>query len=274
MNINPSSIERAIGPRTRAVISINYGGIPCDYGKIIPLCEKHGLILIEDNAHGLFSKYNDLALGSFGDIACFSFDHLKNISCFEGGAILFKDERYVKTYLEIAELGTNRLEWSIGKVANYEWVTVGTNSRLAEPLRVILHHQLVSHKDILCSFQSSWNQYQAIIEDLAVPIVCSSLPANTIHNGYLFWVRTENILEAQELVRHMEIRGIDVRFHYTPLHSSNYGKQVGIIRVPMDNTERLASTLIRLPLFYSIKNEQIEHVCLSLSDFFKDSNPA
>lgn len=269
MNIDPRSIEEAIGPATRAVISINYGGIPCDYEKIIPLCKRYGLVLIEDNAHGILSRYQNVALGSFGDVACFSFDHMKNISCFEGGAISFKDEKYLNRFLQISELGTNRFDFTEGKVSRYEWVTVGTNTRLAEPLKSILYGQFLNYKQILGAFQTSWLQYHSLVTDFNLPIVHPKTSGPIEHNGYLFWIRPSSQQAAHNLVLHLQQNGIDARFHYTPLHSSTLGKQIGVTRGPLQNTENLAATLIRLPLFYSIERTQIERVCVSLAEFYR-----
>ncbi|MCB9204938.1 MAG: aminotransferase class I/II-fold pyridoxal phosphate-dependent enzyme [Flavobacteriales bacterium] len=269
MNIDPDSVKKAISDKTKALICINYGGIPCDYQSLIPLCRNHDIVLIEDNAHGLLSGNENWECGTFGDIVCFSFDRLKNVSCYEGGAISFRSEDAFQNFVEMAELGTNRKKLESGEVSSYEWTTVGTNTKLAEPLEAILYHQFIKHDKIAASFLSSWNLYFSIIQKLNLPVHLMGSNDRISHNGYIFWLCAQDQVSANRLTRFLSSHGVDARFHYYPLHQSIYGKLVGRCTVSLEITERYASCLIRLPLYYGMKKEQIEFVCSLLAEFYE-----
>ena len=262
MNICPDAIENAIGPSTKALITINYAGVSCDYARIIPMCRKHGLFLIEDNAHGLGSTFQNRPLGSIGDVSTFSFDRLKNITCSEGGGVAFNNPELVKKYRLRAEFGTNRSEYEQGVVSEYEWVGPGTNAQIAGPLVSILAAQLLQSEQITDRFKRHWNTYYELFSASQIinPVQLPFIPEYCSHNGYMFWIMLSDSGQRTALLQFLKQKGIDARFHYTPLHSSRYGHAVGELRGDVKNTTSGSGKLIRLPLYYSITQEEIEYV--------------
>jgi dTDP-4-amino-4,6-dideoxygalactose transaminase len=108
MNIDESKIEEAITSNTKAILTLNYGGVSCDYKSIKEIARKHNLYVIEDNAHGTGARYGSTFLGSFGHISTFSFDHLKSINCGQGGGIAINDPTLLERFYVHYEFGTNR----------------------------------------------------------------------------------------------------------------------------------------------------------------------
>jgi len=272
MNISPESFANAIGPKTKAVITINYAGVSCDYEKIKAICSEGNLVLIEDNAHGLLSQLNGQPLGSFGDISTFSFDRMKNFSCFEGGAILIKNKTLAGRYREVSQYGTNRLDYLDKLTDKYEWVSIGTNAHLADPLTCILSRQFASSDKVLEAFQKSWANYLSLLRPLEEDglIKLSVIPSSSQHNGYMFWLKVNDPSKRDPLLAFLDLSGVTAAFHYTPLHSSKLGIQIGVFRGLDQFTTTGAASLIRLPLFYSITFEEIEFVASCINQFFKN----
>lgn len=270
MNINADEIEQAISPLTKAIITINYGGIACDYDKIITICNKNQLYLIEDNAHGINAKYKEQPLGNFGHISTFSFDYLKNITCYEGGGVVINKNDLLNQFLVNYEFGTNRVAFLEGKSEFYEWKGMGSNARLAPPLYYYLSAQLEKADEIIDEFKRKWNLYQELLKPLAQKgyINIVTIPHYADHNGHIFWIKCKNKTERLHLMEYLKKEKILTSFHYTPLHSSEYGKTKGIFRGNNKNTTTESERLLRLPLYYSITDNEIKYVVECISGFF------
>lgn len=272
LNISADAIEAAITDDTKAVITINYGGIPCDYERITDICKTHNLWLIEDNAHGLLADFNGTSLGSFGDISTFSFDFLKMITCYEGGAIAINNESLLAAASSCLDMGTNRSEFRKGKVSFYEWTSLGTNSMLAQPLFDILQEQLLLSDTILDSFVHGWRFYEKALKPLSekfgvrLPYV---EPGVSI-NGYIFWMMTRSGAERDKLIARMQTKGITLSPHYSALHVSQYGKKNHSFSGRLQNTEKAVSQMLRLPLFYGIIAEEQERVVSEIEHFYSE----
>lgn len=271
MNINVDSIEESITSKTKAILSINYGGISCDYDRILDLCKKHKLYLIEDNAHGILGKYKKMTLGSIGDIACFSFDHLKNFSCFQGGGISINNKSLLNKYHISSDFGTNRKACLTGKVDFYEWVGKGTNTILANPLQNLIFNQIKDTSLIINKFNLIWNRYYNNLKPLeeAGCISLTKIPYYAKHNAHMFWIFTNSELEKDSLIKFLKENNIQSASHYVPLHNSYFGKQNGLNSKKLNNTEILSKLIVRLPMYYSIQNEEIDKVSKKLFQFFK-----
>ena len=128
-NLDETRLEAMITPRTKAVVLIHYAGVGCEMDSIGAIARRHGVKIIEDNAHGLFGKYRGQWLGTFGELAVQSFHETKNITCGEGGALLINDPAYIERAEIIREKGTNRSMFFRGQVDKYTWVDVGSSYR-------------------------------------------------------------------------------------------------------------------------------------------------
>jgi dTDP-4-amino-4,6-dideoxygalactose transaminase len=126
-NLDETKLEALITPRTKAVVPVHYAGVGCEMDRICAITGRHGVKIIEDNAHGLFGKYRGRWLGTFGELAVQSFHETKNITCGEGGALLINDPAYVERAEIIREKGTNRTKFSRGQVDKYTWVDIGSS---------------------------------------------------------------------------------------------------------------------------------------------------
>lgn len=270
MNIDASQIEQAITPKTKALICINYGGVSCDFDKIKPLCKQYGLFLVEDNAHGILGKYQDQYLGTLGDISCFSFDHLKNFTCYQGGGIAINNSALLNDYYIASEFGTNRKACLEGKVDFYEWRGRGSNSILAKPLYPILKLQLEKSADIVQNFNSLWLQYQDALTPLQSKgfIELLTIPDYAHHNAHMFWIKTAGLEERQALIAYLLKKGVESSSHYIPLHQSTFGKEVGEFRGVDVNTSTESNKLLRLPLHLGLSKEDVVFVSSCIANFY------
>lgn len=270
MNISVDAAIQAITKDTAAIITINYGGISCDYDSLFPICKEKGIYIIEDNAHGIRAKYKDKWLGNFGDISTISFDFLKNISCNEGGGATINNENLLNNFQLAYDFGTNRNACLKGEVSFYEWKEKGTNAILAEHLAIILKSQLDKSDIIISEYISKWNKYYASLDDLQTKglISLAKIPEYSSSNGHMFWLKAKDKSERDLLISYLKQFNIHTAFHYTPLHSSEFGFKVGIFRGSDNYTSIESNKLIRLPLYFNLTQEEQNEVIGRIYKFY------
>ncbi len=271
MNIDEKLITNAITSRTRVIVTINYSGVGCEYDDIKKIAQKNNLLLVEDNAHGILAKYKGQFLGTFGDASAFSFDHLKNITCGQGGAISVNDKMPDKRLEYYYEFGTNKAEFMRGEAGNYEWKSRGSNFYLSEILSAFLYAQLLNAESIISKFKSHWNGYITRLKELEekgliqLPVV----PPHCEHNAHNLFIKTRDLEERTSLMAFLKSQGIFATFHYVPLHSSEFGRQNGRFHGEDKHTTKESERLLRLPLYYDLTIEDIDRVCLSIFEFYR-----
>jgi dTDP-4-amino-4,6-dideoxygalactose transaminase len=127
LNLDESRLESLITPRTKAIVVVHYAGVACEMDAILAIASRHGVRVVEDNAHGLFSRYQGTYTGKFGCLATQSFHETKNFTCGEGGALIINDPKLMEQALVIREKGTNRSRFFRGEVDKYTWVDLGSS---------------------------------------------------------------------------------------------------------------------------------------------------
>src|SRR5438105_14888969 len=159
LSLDESQLERRITPRTTAIVVVHYAGVGCEMDSILDRAQKHGLPVIEDNAHGLFGRYRGRPLGTLGCLAALSFHETKNFTCGEGGALLINDPRYIERAEIIREKGTNRSRFFRGEVDKYTWVDVGSSYLPSDILAAFLYAQLEARQMIQSKRKRIWEYY-------------------------------------------------------------------------------------------------------------------
>lgn len=272
LNIDPQAVANAMDKKVKAIVTINYSGISCDYDALETIKCESGVPVVEDNAMGLGAFYKDMPLGNFGDLATFSFDYLKNISCGEGGAIALNNEKYADSLDLISENGTNKLQFLRGESDLYEWKGMGTNSYMSEILAAVLASQLDLVEKVTELRLDSWNFYQTAFSGLEQigKIHLIKVPNYARHNGHNFLVFTRDHEERAQLIRYLRDKNIESTFHYVPLHSSEFGREAGSFAGNDKYTSVLSNTLVRLPLFTGMSSEMQERVVEAVYRFYKN----
>lgn len=258
LNIDLESVESLITERTRAICIVHYAGIGAEPEKFAEMSAKYGLTLIEDNAHGLGASYGSQKLGTFGSMSTLSFHETKNITCGEGGALTLNDPSLVERAEILREKGTNRANFLRGQVDKYTWVDNGSSWVMSDLLAALLVGQLERFHQINRSRLHLWHRYFESLSDWASDsnVALPFVPDRAEHVGHMFYLRLPNQEARDRFIQHMKQRGIFAVFHYQPLHTSPVGIALGQNIKSLPNSERAGQTLVRLPIFASLKDDK------------------
>lgn len=270
LNLDEERIEAAITPRTRAIAPMHYAGVACDMDRIQALAKKHGLVVIEDAAQALGATYKGRKLGTIGELGCLSFHDTKNVICGEGGALLFRDATYVERAEIVREKGTNRKAFFRGAVDKYSWVDIGSSYLPGEITAAFLFAQLQNADRLTRRRLELCAAYQERLADLEREGLLT-LPKghpDCLDTGHIFFVLARNAAEREKLRLHLRTQEIHAVTHYVPLHSALAGRKFGRVAGPMDVTDRVGDTLLRLPLFHEITPAQQDRVVKAIRGFY------
>ncbi len=271
MNIDETKVETAVTPKTKAILTLNYASISCNYEALRKIARKHNLFILEDNAHGILAKDEQKNyLGTFGDISTFSFDHLKNVTCGQGGGIAINNEKLLKNFFVHYEFGTNRRSFFKGESNRYEWKNIGSNYPISELNAAMLFVQLQRAHEINSRFLKLWDLFHDELYELHIKrkIKLPVLPKGVHHNAHIFFIKTNSANERNDLLEFLLQKGIGAQFHYTPLHISEFGKQAGIFSGKDVYTSEESKKLLRLPLFFGMTEEEVKYVVECLKNFY------
>lgn len=272
LNIDETLIESAITEKTRAIVPVHYAGVACEMDTIMEIAKRHELLVIEDAAQGVMAKYKGKALGSIGDFGCFSFHETKNYSMGEGGAILIRDENFVESAEIIREKGTNRNRFLRGQVDKYTWVSEGSSYLPSDMNAAYLYAQLEEADKINQDRLTNWNLYYKELSDLAKQgaIELPHIPEECQHNAHMFYIKTTNRETRDSFIRYLKESDIQAVFHYVPLHSSQAGKKFGRFHGEDMHTTSESEKLLRLPMYYGMKNENALEVVKYIKMFYEE----
>ncbi len=271
MNIDEKKIEAAITDKTVGIVPVHYAGVACEMDTIMDIAKCHNLWVIEDAAQGIMSTYKGKALGTFGDFGCFSFHETKNYSMGEGGAILIRDEKYIEDAEILREKGTNRSKFYRGQIDKYTWVNQGSSYLPSDMNAAYLWAQLEMAEEINDWRLRVWNQYYDTLKSLAEggKIELPTVPADCVHNAHMFYIKTKDIEERTRLIDYLKENGILSVFHYIPLHSAPAGLKFGRFHGVDEHTTKESERLLRLPLYYGLKDEEVDYICSKVKEFYK-----
>jgi dTDP-4-amino-4,6-dideoxygalactose transaminase len=262
LNLDERTLEGHITPRTRAIVALHYAGVACELDAIMSIADRHGIPVIEDNAHGLFGRYRGRPLGAFGSFGTLSFHETKNLTCGEGGALSVNDRRFVERAEILRAKGTNRARFLRGQVDKYTWVDLGSSYLPSELSAAFLFAQLERWEDIQQRRRELWDRYALELSDWAnargvrLPIV----PEHCEHSSHLFYLLMPDLDARQRLIAHLAHHGVNAVFHYQPLHLSEMGLARGGRPGACPVTETICDALVRLPLYHGLSEEEQSYV--------------
>ena len=270
MNIDETLIEDAITSKTKAIVPVHYAGVGCEMDTIMDIARRHNLTVIEDAAQAIASTYKGKALGTFGDFGCYSFHETKNISMGEGGALLIQNEDMIEPAEIIREKGTNRAKFFRGQIDKYTWVNYGSSYLPSDMNAAYLWAQLENIDIIQKKRISVWNRYREGLSELEKKeyIEFGVIPDECTNNAHMFYIKVRDLETRTELIRYLKEKGIMAVFHYVPLHSAPAGRKFGRFNGEDRYTTKESERLIRLPLFYSIADEEVNFIIEIVKEFF------
>jgi dTDP-4-amino-4,6-dideoxygalactose transaminase len=262
LNLNESKLEAVITPRTRAIVPVHYAGVGCEMHSIMEIAKRHDVAVVEDNAHGLFGKYEEKYLGTFGSMASQSFHETKNFTSGEGGALLINDPILVERAEIVREKGTNRSRFFRGQVDKYTWVDIGSSYLPSDILAAFLFAQFEQCEKIQLHRKQVWEMYDAGLKDWAEAhdVQLPHIPSHCEQSYHMFYMLLPNLEIRQNLITYLRARGIYSVFHYLPLHLSDMGQNFGGNIGDYPVTERVSDQLIRLPFHNALTSAAQEQV--------------
>lgn len=270
MNIDETLIEAAITEKTKAIVPVHYAGVACEMDTIMAIAKKHHLAVVEDAAQGVCAWYKGKALGTFGDYGCYSFHETKNFSMGEGGALLIQKPEAIEDAEILREKGTNRSKFFRGQVDKYTWVNSGSSYLPSDMNAAYLWAQLEAADLINTDRMNSWKLYRELLTPLAEEglLTLPTVPEGCEHNAHMFYIKTADLEERTRLIAFLKEQGIQTVFHYIPLHTAPAGQKFGRFFGEDRYTTRESERLLRLPLYYGLKEEQVVYVGEKIKEFY------
>ena len=267
--MDETKLAAAITPRTRAIVPVHYAGVACAMDAILDIAARANATVVEDNAHGLLGTWRGRPLGSFGRLATQSFHETKNITCGEGGALVINDPSLVARAEILREKGTNRAQFYRGEIDKYTWVDLGSSYLPSELLAAILVAQLEAVDKIQSARQHVWASYAAGLADWAAThgVTLPTVPADCTQPAHMFYLLMPDLERRTAFIAYLRERGIYSVFHYQPLHLSTFAKRWG--GKPGDHpvTERVADTLVRLPIYPELDAADLARIIDTITSF-------
>lgn len=270
LNLDEALLPERITSRTRAIVPVHYAGVACNMQAILSLAEKHGIPVIEDNAHGLFGAFEGKPLGSFGQMAALSFHETKNITCGEGGALVLNHAAWIEKAEIIREKGTNRSAHFRGEAACYTWKAIGSSYLPSELLAAFLYAQIENARTIQRRREWIWRYYYTHLEDWAAcrGVRLPWIPESCTPAWHLFYLLMPSQQQRDGLIAHLEKGGIKAVFHYLPLHNSEKGRTYALQPNLCPVTEDCSRRLVRLPFYTDLTVVQLDRVIEQIRRYY------
>jgi dTDP-4-amino-4,6-dideoxygalactose transaminase len=262
LNIDETRWAELITPKTRVLVVVHYAGVGCEMDSILRAATEEGIVVVEDNAHGLFGRYNERYLGTFGTFGTQSFHETKNFTCGEGGALLINEPEFVERAEIIREKGTDRSRFFRGQVDKYSWLDVGSSYLPSDILAAILLEQLEDRQTIQNRRRRIWLRYEEALEDWAeeMGIGLPAVPSHCQQSYHMFYLLMPSLSQRQAFIAHLRDAGILAVFHYLPLHLSPMGQRFGGREGACPVTESVSDRLVRLPFYTDLAPDDQDYV--------------
>ena len=273
LNLDENLVEAAITEKTRAIVPVHYAGVGCNMEKLKEIAKKHNLYLFEDAAQGFSSTYKDQPLGTIGDLGTYSFHETKNVISGEGGCLIINNEKFAERAEIIREKGTNRSKFFRGQVDKYTWVDIGSSYLPSDIVAAYLYGQLQNSHEINQKRLQIWDKYNNFFEKyeksglIRRPII----PSDCNQNAHMYYILFNDLATRSKFIDYMKNNGITPTFHYIPLHSSPAGVKYGRVSGSMKVTDKVSDTLVRLPMYYELNEDDLTRIFEVIERFFEEN---
>ena len=268
LNLDQTRLESLITPRTKAIVVVHYAGVSCEMDSILAIASRHGVRVVEDNAHSLFSRYKGSYTGTLGCLAAQSFHETKNFICGEGGALIINDPDLLERALVIREKGTNRARFFRGEVDKYTWVDLGSSYLPSDLLAAFLYAQLEARQAIQEKRERVWHRYYESLAGWAADndVRLPAIPPDCEQAYHMFYMVLPSLEHRQSLISQLKAQSILSVFHYTPLHLSEAGLKFagGPSNCPV--TEEVSERLLRLPFYNDLSENDQDQVTAAVTN--------
>lgn len=270
LGLDPEKLEKLITKKTKAIIPIHYGGLPCQIDKISSISKIMKKILIEDAAEAIGSKFKNKKIGTFGDSAIFSFAGNKVITTGEGGAVITNSEKIYKKLKLIRSHGRLDKQNYFQSISKPEYVSLGYNWRMSSITAALGIIQL-SRIDTIINLRRkkarALNSKLKKIKEIIIP----QEPKGSLHTYQMYPIRLANLKIKNKLMKFLEQKRIMTKVFFHPVHLSKFYKNRNLSSHNLSITEKISDQILCLPIYPDLKTEEINYICNSISEFFEKS---
>jgi len=265
-NIDPDSVEAYITPATKAVVAVDYTGQAVELDRLLEICKEHNLVLIEDGAHSIGTKYNGKGIGSIADMTTFSFHPVKTITGGEGGAVLTNSEEYYQKLLLARAHGITRvpelMEYEVDGPWYYEQVDLGYNYRMTDIQAGLIISQLdklpmfsARRKELVARYNAAFEKNDAIIVQEEIP------ESDTTRHLYILRINPYKLtINRREFFDALAAENVCCNVHYIPVYYFPYYQKLGYKKGLCPKAEKLYDEMITLPLYYGMSDQDCDDV--------------
>ncbi|MCX4306698.1 MAG: UDP-4-amino-4,6-dideoxy-N-acetyl-beta-L-altrosamine transaminase [Acetatifactor sp.] len=269
-NIDPAKVEESVTPHTKAVVAVDYTGQSVALDPLRAICKKHGLVLIEDGAHVIGTKYKGQANGSLADMTTFSFHPVKTVTGGEGGAVLTNDEGLYKKLVLCRAHGITRDESLMEHEPDgswyYEQIDLGYNYRMTDMQAALIISQLDKlqmfcrrRKEIVRRYDEAFGEMPELFVQREIP------ESDTTRHLYILRIVPEKLrIDRKRFFDALSAEKVCCNVHYIPTYYFPYYEKLGYKRGICPQAEKLYEEMISLPLYYAMSDEDVESVILAV----------
>lgn len=271
LNISIDSIKNCINKKTKAIIPVHFAGKSCKISEIVKIAKKSNLIVIEDCAHALGTKFEGKHVGNFGDMGCFSFYPTKNITTLEGGMLISKSNEYAREIRRLRNHGINRTlkdRYSIGLPWEYDIISYGYNYRIDEIRSVLGISQLKRIRRINQNRQNAFRYYYENLKDIKGVTLPSltDLKNNSCHLFVIKIDKDEFGRDRNYIFKKLLEKGISTSVHYKPLHEFSVFKKSTKRYTDLINSNLAYEQILSLPFYFGITKKDMDIVIKALKN--------
>lgn len=263
-NIDPASIRKLITPKTKAIVAVDFTGQATELDEIQAICKEHGLILIQDAAHSIGTKYKGQGVGSIADMTCFSFHPVKTITAGEGGAITTNDEVLYRKLLRLRTHGITRNMDEMAHPSDDPWyqeqVDLGYNYRMTDFQAALLISQLsklpafsARRKEIVAKYDKAFAEVPEIFVQKEIP------ESDTTRHLYIIRLNLDMLnCTRREFFDAMSAEHIQPQVHYLPVYWHSYYEKLGYKKGLCPEAEKLYNEIMSIPLYPALTDADVE----------------
>lgn len=270
-NISAETIARRITPKTKAVMIVHYGGVPCDMDDILDLCKSKNLPLIEDVAHAPGATYKGVKCGNFGDLSAFSFFTNKNLSVGEGGMVIAKTEELnarIK-FLRSHGMSTLTLDRHKGRAITYDVLQPGLNYRMDEMRAALGLIQLEKLEAANANRKALAEHYHTLLKEVQQIQIPFKNLAHKTSAYHIYPILLSDTIDREKLFNSLKEKGIQASIHYPAIKSfTAYREELSNYDVP--NCDIISQRELTLPLYPTLTSAQVEIVVENLKAAIKE----
>lgn len=277
-NIDPDAIRKLITPATRAIVAVDFTGQAVELEEIRQICEEHHLVLIEDAAHAIGTKYKGQPVGSIADMTCFSFHPVKTVTAGEGGAITTNDEQLYRRLIRLRTHGITRNQEEMVHPTDAMWyneqVELGYNYRMTDFQAALLCSQLRKLPKFSARRKEIVERYDKAFADMPEIIVQKEIPeSETTRHLYVLRLNPEKLTcDRRQFFDALYAENTCPQVHYLPVYWHSYYEKLGYRKGICPNAEKLYEEIMSIPLYYGLSNEDVEDVIRAVkkvADYYK-----